>query len=167
MDHHANQTPAANQIPAANQTPAAPPPPTANQTPAASAPADQTPAARPRSAAPEAEETRMPEARRETATDAVEPEQEKAPETAETVPEEAKEADAPQDDGVLTVTVREDKILYKGEEVTLVQLEEDLLKDYKVGEVDVELRDDHAIKAAYDEVKGLLDRLHIPFTVGK
>lgn len=70
MDHHANQTPAANQVPAANQTLAANQTPAANQSPAVSAPADQALAARPQAAAPEAEEARTPEVRREKATDA-------------------------------------------------------------------------------------------------
>ncbi len=73
----------------------------------------------------------------------------------------------PQDDGVLTVTVREDKLLYEGQEVTLAQLEEYLLKDYKAESSTVELLDDHAIKAAYDEVHALLQKLSIPFSAGK
>ena len=60
----------------------------------------------------------------------------------------------------------EDELLYEGQEVTLVQLEENLLKDYKA-ETAVELKDDHAIKAAYDEVTALLQKLNIPFSTGK
>ena len=90
---------------------------------------------------------------------ALETAQEKAAETVEQVA-------APQDDGVLTVTVQEDKLLYEGQEVTLAQLEENLLKDYKA-ETAVELKDDHAIKAAYDEVTALLQKLNIPFSTGK
>ena len=104
---------------------------------------------------------------------ALETAQEKAAETVEQVQEKAQEAvekvqevAAPQDDGVLTVTVKEDKLLYEGQEVTLAQLEENLLKDYKA-ETAVELKDDHAIKAAYDEVTALLQKLNIPFTAGK
>ncbi len=89
-----------------------------------------------------------------------------AEETVETVQEKVQEVTAPQDDGVLTVTVREDKLLYEGQEVTLAQLEENLLKDYKT-ETAVELKDDHAIKAAYDEVTALLQKLNIPFSTGK
>ena len=52
----------------------------------------------------------------ETATETVaqtaEKVQEKAEETVETIQEKVEEAVAPQDDGVLTVTVREDKLLY-------------------------------------------------------
>ena len=72
-----------------------------------------------------------------------------------------------QDDGILTVTVREDKLLYEGREVDLTQLEENLLKDYKADSSTVELLDDHAIKAVYDEVSALLQKLSIPFTEGK
>ena len=65
------------------------------------------------------------------------------------------------------VTVKEDKLLYEGREVDLTQLEEDLLKDYKADSSTVELLDDHAIKAVYDEVSALLQKLSIPFTEGK
>ena len=51
--------------------------------------------------------------------------------------------------------------------MTLAQLEESLLKDYKAGTTAVELVDDHAIKAAYDEVNALLQKLNIPFPAGK
>jgi hypothetical protein len=102
------------------------------------------------------------ETAQEKAAETVEQVQEKAQEAVETVQEVA----APQDDGVLTVTVKEDKLLYEGQEVTLAQLEENLLKDYKA-ETAVELKDDHAIKAAYDEVTALLQKLNIPFTTGK
>ena len=111
--------------------------------------------------------TEAAEQAQETVTEAVEQVQEKAAEAVETVQEKAEEAGAAQDDGVLTVTVREDKLLYEGEEVTLVQLEEDLLRDYKADATTVELRDDHAIKAAYDEAKALLEKLNIPFSTGK
>ena len=97
---------------------------------------------------------------------ALETAQEKAQEAVETVQEKVQEVAAPQDDGVLTVTVKEDKLLYEGQEVTLAQLEENLLKDYKA-ETTVELKDDHAIKAAYDEVTALLQKLNIPFSTGK
>lgn len=107
------------------------------------------------------------ESAKETVTETAQKAEEKAAEVVETVQEKVEEAAAPQDDGVLTVTVREDKLLYEGEEVTLAQLEENLLRDYKAGDTTVELRDDHAIKAAYDEVTALLQKLSIPFTTGK
>ena len=92
-------------------------------------------------------------------------------ETTETVqePETApvQEIVVPEDDGVLTITVREDKLLYEGREVDLGQLEESLLQDYKADVSIVELLDDHAIKAAYDEVKALLQKLSIPYGTGK
>ena len=49
----------------------------------------------------------------------------------------------------------------------MAQLEENLLKDYKADSSTVELLDDHAIKAAYDEVSALLQRLSIPYNTGK
>lgn len=103
----------------------------------------------------------------ETVTQTAEKVQETAVETAEKVQEAVTEAVSPQDDGVLTITVKEDKLLYEGSEVTLAQLEENLLKDYKAGTNTVELVDDHAIKATYDEVSALLQKLNIPFTTGK
>ena len=87
--------------------------------------------------------------------------------TGETVQEKVEEGTAPQDDGVLTITVQEDKLLYEGQETDMTQLEESLLRDYKGETTTVELRDDHAIKAAYDEVTALLQKLSIPFTTGK
>ena len=107
------------------------------------------------------------ETAQEKAAETVEQVQEKAQEAVETVQEKVQEVAAPQDDGVLTVTVKEDKLLYEGSEVTLAQLEENLLKDYRGDATAVELRDDHAIKAAYDEVTALLQKLNIPFTAGK
>ena len=110
------------------------------------------------------------ETAKETVTETAEQVQEKAEETVETVEtiqEKVEEAAAPQEDGVLTVTVKEDKLLYEGSEVTLAQLEESLLKDYRGDATAVELRDDHAIKAAYDEVTALLQKLNIPFSTGK
>ena len=65
------------------------------------------------------------------------------------------------DDGVLTVTVREDKLFYEDEPVDLAALEEALLRDYVPGTTAVKLIDDHAIKSAYDEVAALLARLGI------
>jgi len=106
------------------------------------------------------------ETTKETVTETAEQVQEKAEETVETIQEKVEQVAASQDDGVLTVTVKEDKLLYEGQEVTLAQLEENLLKDYKA-ETTVELKDDHAIKAAYDEVTALLQKLNIPFSTGK
>lgn len=107
------------------------------------------------------------ETTKETVTETAEQVQEKAEETVETIQEKVEEVAALQDDGVLTVTVKEDKLLYEGSEVTLAQLEENLLKDYRGDATAVELRDDHAIKAAYDEVTALLQKLNIPFTTEK
>lgn len=107
------------------------------------------------------------ETAKETVTETAEQVQEKAEETVETIQEKVEQVAASQDDGVLTVTVKEDKLLYEGSEVTLAQLEESLLKDYRGDATAVELRDDHAIKAAYDEAAALLQKLNIPFTTGK
>ena len=99
----------------------------------------------------------------QTVSQTVQGAQETVPETAQPV----QQIVVPQDDGVLSIVVREDKLLYEGQEVTLAQLEEDLLRDYKAETTTVELQDDHAIKAAYDEVHALLQKLSIPFTTGK
>ena len=88
-------------------------------------------------------------------------------EAAEKVKQTVTEAVTPQDDGALTIVVREDKLLYEGRELTIEQLEEALLRDYKAGSSALELKDDHAIKAAYDEVKALLQKLSLPYTEGK
>ena len=95
--------------------------------------------------------------------------QETVAETAEKVQEKAEEVVTPQeqDDGVLTITVKEDKLLYEGKDVSLSQLEQNLLKEYKIDSTTVEMVDDHAIKAAYDEVTALLQKLNIPFREGK
>ncbi|MBQ7146381.1 MAG: hypothetical protein IJR95_06410 [Lachnospiraceae bacterium] len=65
------------------------------------------------------------------------------------------------DDGILRITVKESGILYRGQSVSLAELEQALLKDYKAGDK-AELTDDHAIKAVYDEVTALLNKLQIP-----
>lgn len=95
--------------------------------------------------------------------------QETVAETAEKVQEKAEEVvtSQEQDDRVLTITVKEDKLLYEGKDVSLSQLEQNLLKEYKIDSTTVELVDDHAIKAAYDEVTALLQKLNIPFREGK
>ena len=75
------------------------------------------------------------------------------------------------DEGFEVTTYRVDGKYEDGRhpsEVTFTpNLEEDLLRDYKAETTTVELQDDHAIKAAYDEVHALLQKLSIPFTTGK
>ena len=88
------------------------------------------------------------------------PAQESAPEPAPTAAEEVIQEP---DDGVLTITVREDGLVYEGRDVTLSELEAALLSDYKEG-VSVELVDDHAVKASYDEAGALLQKLAIEYT---
>ena len=61
-------------------------------------------------------------------------------------------------DSILSIEIKEDKIYYEGQEVTLQQLEENLLRDYKEG-LTVSVTDDHAIKGTYDEVEALLTKL--------
>ena len=65
------------------------------------------------------------------------------------------------EDGILRITVKESGILYRGQSVSLAELEQALLKDYKAGHR-AELTDDHAIKSVYDEVTALLNKLQIP-----
>ena len=68
------------------------------------------------------------------------------------------------DEKTLNITVRNTEILYQGSTVTLEQLEKSLLSDYKADEKEIVLQDDHAIKAAYDEVTALLAKLSLPYT---
>jgi hypothetical protein len=70
--------------------------------------------------------------------------------------------EAEAEDYVLTVTVREDKLLFQGEEVSPEELEEALLRSYST-EKQVELVDDGAIKASYDTAAAILERLEIPY----
>ena len=72
------------------------------------------------------------------------------------------QVEAEADDYVLTVTVREDKLLFQGEEVSPEELEEALLRNYST-EKQVELVDDGAIKASYDTAAAILERLEIPY----
>ena len=66
---------------------------------------------------------------------------------------------------ILRIIVSEDRILYNGTPVSIEELEEHLLKDYDDA-TELEVRDDHAIKAEYDEVQMLLKRLGIQATEG-
>ncbi len=66
---------------------------------------------------------------------------------------------------ILQIIVSEDRILYNGTPVSIEELEEHLLKDYDDAS-ELEVRDDHAIKAEYDEVQMLLERLGIQATEG-
>ena len=98
----------------------------------------------------------------ETASQTTQSQPAAKPETQETAPETTPEAPSEEtDDGVLEILVREDRIYYEGEELDLAGLEEALLRDYGEGKR-VTLTDDHAIKAAFDEVSALLGRLEIP-----
>ena len=71
-----------------------------------------------------------------------------------------------EDDKVLDIVITESGIQYEGKDVSVIELEEALLKDFQDG-VTVNLKDDHAIKATYDEVTALLSKLNINFTTGE
>ncbi len=77
-------------------------------------------------------------------------------------PSGTQESEEAGDDGVLSIVVKEDKLIYEGEETDLAALEQALLRDYVKDSSTVTLTDDHAIKSAYDAVTALLDRLGIP-----
>ncbi len=67
------------------------------------------------------------------------------------------------DDGILTVRVSENQIYFEDEPVTGAELEEALLREYSEG-TPVELVDDSAIKAGYDEAAAVLDKLGIEYS---
>lgn len=69
-----------------------------------------------------------------------------------------------QSDGTLTIVVSQDTITVNGETTSADDLEGVLGTTYAEG-VTVELKDDQAIKATYDEVVSVLERLDIPYTV--
>ncbi|MGX8699206.1 MAG: hypothetical protein ACSW8F_04665, partial [bacterium] len=74
--------------------------------------------------------------------------------------EETQEGDA--GEAQLTLTVRESAFYLDGEEVSAEALEEAFTARYTEG-VKVVLKDENAIKAAYDEAVSLLTRLDIPY----
>lgn len=78
--------------------------------------------------------------------------------------EAAEAPEAAEDDGVLTVSVRENQISFEGQPVTPAELEEALLRAYSEGK-EVELVDDGAIKADYDTAAAVLDKLGIPYAL--
>ncbi|MBQ4424763.1 MAG: hypothetical protein II882_03370 [Lachnospiraceae bacterium] len=80
--------------------------------------------------------------------------------TAETPEETQKETE---DDGILDIVVKADGIVYEGRSVTLTELEEALMKDYKDG-TKITVSDDHAVKADFDAVTALLEKLNLPFS---
>ena len=90
------------------------------------------------------------------------PAQDSAPEPVQAETETEEVVQEP-DDGVLTITVREDGLDYEGKSVSISELEAALLSEYKEG-ASVELVDDHAVKASYDEVCALLQQLSIEYT---
>lgn len=85
-------------------------------------------------------------------------------EIVEVVEQEQKVEDVVEDDGVLTVRVAESQIYFEDEAVTAAELEEALLSAYTEGAA-VELVDDMAIKAEYDEAAAVLDKLGIEYSV--
>ena len=89
---------------------------------------------------------------------------ETAPETEPPQAEPSAEAESEQ--APVLISVQENKILIDGEEVTLDSLEE-TLKSIVTDGKSVKLKDDHAIKAAYDTVVSVLEKLDIPFISGE
>ena len=75
------------------------------------------------------------------------------------VPEQ-EEQDREDTEKILSIMVSENRILYNGAEVTTEELEERLLHDFD-DSAELRVQDDHAIKAEYDEVLSLLERLGI------
>ena len=67
-----------------------------------------------------------------------------------------------EDDGVLTIRVHEHAITLEDAELSAEELEQKLLSLWHEGDP-VELVDDGAIKADYDAVVAVLERLKIPF----
>ena len=66
-------------------------------------------------------------------------------------------------DNVLSIRVAEEKVYYEGEEIAVTAFEEAILKDYRDG-LAIKLEDDHAVKATYDQIKAVLDRLGYKYT---
>ena len=85
-----------------------------------------------------------------------------APETEQITAAPTAEAEAEQP---IVISVQESRILIDGKEITLDSLEETLKSAVTDGRP-VRLDDDHAIKAAYDTVVTVLQKLDIPFTTG-
>ncbi|MBR3036708.1 MAG: hypothetical protein IKI54_05405 [Lachnospiraceae bacterium] len=67
-----------------------------------------------------------------------------------------------QDEKEISIRIQENELYYRGETVSLEAFEEKILKDYKDG-MTITLQDDHAVKASYDAVKAVLDRLGYPY----
>ncbi len=84
------------------------------------------------------------------------------PETDQVEIVEQEPSDEIADDGILTVRVSENQIYFEDEPVTAAELEEALLIEYSAG-IPVELVDDSAIKAGYDEAAAVLDKLGIEY----
>lgn len=81
---------------------------------------------------------------------------EKTEETEATTTEEKQEE-------AISIVVKEGTVLYQGSEIKTTAFEETLLKDYREG-IKITLKDDHAVKATYDEIKAVLDRLGYTYT---
>ena len=89
--------------------------------------------------------------------------EEKTSEEPTTVSTEATSTEKDEKAEEIRITVNEDSILCNGKELTVAELEEELLKAYEEG-TKVVLKDDHAIKAVYDEVTAVLEKLRIKFS---
>ena len=88
-----------------------------------------------------------------------------APEAAVTEVPATQEPEAEPENNTIVVSVQESRILIDGEEVSLTSLES-ALKGAVTDGKQVKLQDDHAIKATYDTVVSVLQKLDIPFVTG-
>ena len=81
--------------------------------------------------------------------------------SAEAVSTAAADNTTGEDLSVLTIRITEDKIIYRGQEVSLTELEEALLRDYTDGR-SVVIQKEKDILSTYNEVEALVNRLRIP-----
>lgn len=103
----------------------------------------------------------------ESAGEATKAEQTVVETAKETEPPKAEpSAEAESEKAPVLISVQEHKILIDGKEVTPESLEETLKSIVTDGKT-VKLKDDHAIKAAYDTVVSVLEKLDIPFITGE
>lgn len=103
----------------------------------------------------------------ESAGEATKAEQAVVEAAKETEPPQAEpSAEAESEKAPVLISVQEHKILIDGKEVTLESLEETLKSIVTDGKT-VKLKDDHAIKSAYDTVVSVLEKLDIPFITGE
>ena len=88
-----------------------------------------------------------------------------APEPVVTEVPATQEPEAEPENNTIVISVSESKVLIDGEEVDLASIES-ALKGVVTDGKQVQLKDDHAIKATYDAVVSALQKLDIPFVTG-